>query len=127
MSFSHNTTDPTGYLALDKSHKLIILAFRGTAIKDDSHADFNASLVPVEDVLCEGCSAHGGFLSYRKSIQGHITAKIQNATAEYPDYDLTVVGHSLGGAVATLAGTFLRKANYTLDLVSVRNLPPSRG
>lgn len=69
--------------------------------------------------------AHGGFFSYWKSIEDHITAKIHDATAEYPDYDLTVVGHSLGGAVATLAGAFLRYKNYTLDLVSVRTLPPS--
>lgn len=34
----------------------------------------------------------------------HINPHVEKLVAEYPDYQVTLVGHSLGGAVAALAG-----------------------
>lgn len=42
---------------------------------------------------------------------------VETAVDDYPDYDLVVVGHSLGGAIATFAATQLRNAGYTASLV----------
>ncbi|KAL6706917.1 hypothetical protein ACN47E_005060 [Coniothyrium glycines] len=59
---------------------------------------------PADPPKCENCTVHTGFysswLNTRKVILPHVT----EALNKYPDYKLVLVGHSLGGAVATLAG-----------------------
>ena len=42
---------------------------------------------------------------------------VESATATHPGFQLVVVGHSLGGAIATFAATQLRNAGHTLALV----------
>ena len=42
---------------------------------------------------------------------------VETAVADYPDYDLVIVGHSLGGAIATFAAAQLRNAGYAATLV----------
>jgi hypothetical protein len=44
-----------------------------------------------------------GFLSSWKNTRDVIVPDVTLAMAKYPDYQLTLVGHSLGGAVAALA------------------------
>ncbi|KAF2810012.1 alpha/beta-hydrolase [Mytilinidion resinicola] len=59
---------------------------------------------PADPPKCTNCTVHTGFytswLNTRKEILPHLTEAINN----YPNYTLTLVGHSLGGAVAALAG-----------------------
>ncbi|OCL08275.1 alpha/beta-hydrolase [Glonium stellatum] len=59
---------------------------------------------PSKPPKCSNCTVHTGFytswLHTRKEILPHLT----RAIAAYPNYTLTLVGHSLGGAVAALAG-----------------------
>jgi hypothetical protein len=59
---------------------------------------------PAHPRKCENCTVHTGFYSSwlhtRKVILPHLTDAIE----KYPGYKLTLVGHSLGGAVAALAG-----------------------
>ncbi|KAJ5129151.1 uncharacterized protein N7515_005190 [Penicillium bovifimosum] len=109
----HSTTGPTGYIALDHTRQLIVLAFRGTISKHDSEIDFKINLSKID--ICEGCLAHEGFLEYWQAVEDQATSKLKQATQEYQDYRLSVVGHSLGAAVATLAGASLRK-HFTLDM-----------
>ncbi|KAI9927592.1 hypothetical protein MW887_003211 [Aspergillus wentii] len=117
----HNANDPTGYLAVDKTNNLIILAFRGTASRDDGLADINIGPVKVDDV-CKDCYAHKGYWQYWSTVADEVLPSIENVTATYPDYTLTVVGHSLGGGVATLGATVLRNAGYDLDLYTFGSL-----
>lgn len=59
---------------------------------------------PADPPKCDNCTVHTGFysswLNTRKAILSDVTAAID----KYPSYQLTLVGHSLGGAVAALAG-----------------------
>ena len=63
--------------------------------------------VPVPD-LCPCCAAHHGFweswLGQRKPVL-HILTRLH---AQNPDYRIAIVGHSLGGAIATLAAGDIR-------------------
>jgi hypothetical protein len=113
----HNGTGPTGYIALDHTKKLIILAFRGTVSENDGNTDFSFFFTPIEDV-CPGCRAHKGFWGYWSSVADQVISQLHSATENHKDYGLTLVGHSLGGAVAALAGTVLRQKGFTLDIVS---------
>lgn len=47
---------------------------------------------------------------------------VDGARAAYPNYAIVSTGHSLGGAIATLAAAGLRTAGYGVSLVSTDGL-----
>lgn len=114
----HRTDNATGYIALDHTRKSIIVTFRGTITEADSKADFDIVGKTHVPEFCEHCYAHNGFWKYWKSAEEQVVSRLKQATKEYPEYSIAVAGHSLGGAVATLAGTALRQKGFTLDIVS---------
>lgn len=52
---------------------------------------------------CKNCTVHAGFLTSWRNTRCTVLPHVEKALAEYPDYQVTLVGHSLGGAVAALA------------------------
>jgi len=105
--------DSCGYVALSHAPSLprIIVAFRGTYSIANAIADL--SLTKQEYVpytsrgpqeKCEGCRVHSGFYESWTQTEAIIGDIVDGLVREYPDYKLTLVGHSLGGAVAALAG-----------------------
>ncbi|KAK8216730.1 hypothetical protein M8818_001693 [Zalaria obscura] len=111
-------SDSCGYIALAHSptNPRIIVAFRGTYSVANTVVDL--STVPQEyqpypgneegddkdAPRCHNCTVHTGFSSSWNITAAHILLDIEAAIATHPDYKLTLVGHSLGGAVAALAG-----------------------
>ena len=77
---------------------------------DDTTSDFlsprqnGEDPPPADPPKCDNCTVHMGFyrswLHTRKAILPHVTEALE----KYPNYKLVLVGHSLGGAVAALAG-----------------------
>ena len=52
---------------------------------------------------CTGCTVHAGFMASWRQTRQHINPHLEELIKIYPDYQLSLVGHSLGGAVAALA------------------------
>jgi Lipase (class 3) len=52
---------------------------------------------------CENCTVHLGFMTSWKNTRCIIIPHIEKAKVAYPEHQVTLVGHSLGGAVAALA------------------------
>ncbi|CAI7578791.1 unnamed protein product [Penicillium manginii] len=105
--FSNTTlTDTAGYIALDNTNKAIVLAFRGSYSVRNWIAD--ASFFYTDPKLCDGCSAELGFWSSWTNVRDPISKILNETVTENPDYELIVVGHSLGAGVATLAAADLR-------------------
>ena len=52
---------------------------------------------------CSNCTVHAGFMSSWRNTRCIVVPHVEKALALYPDYQVTLVGHSLGGAVAALA------------------------
>lgn len=57
----------------------------------------------VETSRCDNCTVHAGFMISWKHTRPHVTPQLEELVKQYPGYQLTLVGHSLGGAVAALA------------------------
>lgn len=56
------------------------------------------------DPKCQNCTVHQGFHTSWINTRKAILPDIQKQIQAHPDYALHLVGHSLGGAVAALAG-----------------------
>ncbi|OJD32772.1 extracellular lipase [Diplodia corticola] len=116
-------SDSCGYVALSRppSAPRIILAFRGTYSLTNTIVDL--STVPQEyipypgsddgdddddapdakPIKCTNCTVHSGFYQSWINTRQVILPHVAEAMEKHPDYKLTLVGHSLGGAVAALA------------------------
>lgn len=77
-------------------------------------SSFIFTFVPCD--LVDGCLVHLGFKTAWDEISEAVFEGVATAKQDHPDYKIVVTGHSLGGALATLASGYLRKSNYTLDM-----------
>src|SRR5215472_8340606 len=91
-----------GYFAYNDSHAL--LAFRGTEADNnqDKAADAEIDRTPEADAL-----VHSGFKRYLDSVWGQVAQFVAGYRANRPQQNICITGHSLGGALATLAFTRL--------------------
>lgn len=112
--------DSCGYVALSNppSAPRIIVAFRGTYSVSNAIVDLSTvpqEFVPYPDTddgtaadsehssRCSNCTVHSGFYTAWRNTRTVILPYITKAIEDNPGYRLTLVGHSLGGAVAALA------------------------
>ncbi|KAJ5514855.1 hypothetical protein N7463_004407 [Penicillium fimorum] len=110
-------SDSCGYIALSHTptSKKILLAFRGTYSITNTIIDLSAypqAYIPYQDpdqtTPCENCTVHAGFMRSWLHTRTEILPQISAVRQQYPDYPITLVGHSLGGAIAALAGLEMR-------------------
>ncbi|KAI9738707.1 MAG: hypothetical protein M1834_008212 [Cirrosporium novae-zelandiae] len=115
LEFEHqDSTDVAGYVALDETNNYLVVAFRGSSSIRNWITDLTFGLTDTD--LCDDCQAHSGFWDSWESARGDILSSIESAIDDYSGYTLVVTGHSLGGAIATLAAAELRNAGYTAAL-----------
>ncbi|KAI6371238.1 hypothetical protein MCOR25_004010 [Pyricularia grisea] len=108
------STNIAGYLALDSKRKNIVLALRGsTSVRNWIT---NLTFIWSSCSFVTDCKLHTGFAKAWSQIQTDVLATIASAKAQNPDYTVVVTGHSLGGAVATIAGVYLRQAGYPVEV-----------
>lgn len=107
---SSTATDTAGFIAVDDTNKAIVLSFRGSYSVRNWIAD--ASFPYTNPGLCDGCEAELGFWSSWKVVREDIESQLKDAFSKNSDYDLVVVGHSLGAAIASLAVADLRGKGY---------------
>lgn len=85
-----------GFIIQSESH--VIIAFRGTSTTTDWISDAMASQVKCKFVDDAG-QTHRGFTNIYRSARKSILSVLEDLS---PDKILTITGHSLGGALATL-------------------------
>jgi hypothetical protein len=104
----------TGFVATDTTNQLIVLSFRGSRSIRNWITNFVFPTVPT--TICPTCLASQGFWGSYLEAQKSVLAAITTAKAQYPDYKVVATGHSLGGALASLAAGVLRSQGITVDL-----------
>ncbi|KAJ5611539.1 hypothetical protein N7528_008644 [Penicillium herquei] len=114
-------SDSCGYIAVshEAGAERIIVAFRGTYSITNTIIDLSAipqAYVPytgdeepepegeTASHKCENCTVHAGFLQSWLNTRSTILPVLSETKLKYPNYEISLVGHSLGGAVAALAG-----------------------
>jgi hypothetical protein len=95
-------------LATNDTTKMQILAVRGTSNVENAIVD--AAFVLVPDNL-SGIDIHQGFLLSARDIYLSVQPEIN------PDYEITTIGHSLGGASALILAMMLDAQGYKVGEV----------
>jgi len=114
----------TGYVAIDKTNDLIIVAFEGTPGLTSAEFIDNLELDRTDTSICgdadtnDSCEVHSGYLEAWEDVESLVAAALVSATAKYPTYKIIFTGHSLGAAIAAIATAVERNAGYVIDLYS---------
>ncbi|KAM3547390.1 hypothetical protein MY1884_009586 [Beauveria asiatica] len=119
-----------GYAATSPSKKHIVVAFKGTDPMSfvDVTTDLTKNLVAAKMYTnffrsnlfpaCARCSIHNGFMRAFSSLRAELeqTLRAELAKPGQESYRVVITGHSLGGAVATVAAPYLRARGIACDL-----------
>jgi len=84
----------------------IIYSFRCTENVANYFEDFSYLQVPFSH--CKNCKIHVGFLEAWKSIESKVHSTAKSLLAAYPNAKIISIGHSLGGAIATITALELQ-------------------
>lgn len=117
-------TDTQAAIFKDDNAKELILSLPGTASAQDFITDF--SFVPLNQTTAAGCTdcrVHGGFYVAWRSIADAVTAALADLQTANPSYSTIITGHSLGGALATLAYTDLKAAGVPIKIAYTMGSP----
>ena len=112
--YSSLLTDVTGYIAVDTTRSLTVLAFRGSKSVRNFLADADFPQVPTD--ICAGCTADQGFWDSWLEARSGILATLMATHARYPSSSVVVTGHSLGAAIAEIATAEIKKLGTPVDL-----------
>lgn len=96
------------YVAVDDSKKSVILALKGTLTIEGALKDVRSSYAKVT-VWGKEYEVHGGMWKAAQELIAFpsLLAQISQELNANPDYQLVVLGHSLGGGVAVLVAALL--------------------
>lgn len=74
----------------------------------DVVANVDTTLKRTIEPKCRNCTVHSGFWTSWKNTRPYVVPHLNVLHQKYPHYELDLVGHSLGGAVAALASLELK-------------------
>ncbi|XP_008447247.1 uncharacterized protein LOC103489737 isoform X1 [Cucumis melo] len=112
---------PGYYIGVDTRKKLVIFGIRGTHTVYDLITDIITT--SDRDVTFEGYSTHFGTSESAQWFLQNEIGMIRRCLEKYQGFRLRLVGHSLGGAIASLLAVMLRKKSkkelgFSPDIVS---------
>lgn len=99
-----NSTSPTQPPSMPKQshrHRILDLIPRPRFLRSK---EITAQEDPKPKPTCHNCTVHTGFWTSWQNTRSLVIPHLEYLREKYPDYELHLVGHSLGGAVAALAG-----------------------
>ena len=104
---SDSETDLQVGITISEKNKRLNVIFRGT----ESYTDWKYDLMVTKRRLEKNIYVHNGFYQqlFRNNNFDKIKSKLLNLLKENPDYEINIVGHSLGGALSVLYGYLLSK------------------
>ncbi|KAH6688996.1 Alpha/Beta hydrolase protein [Plectosphaerella plurivora] len=105
-------------VAVDHARRAIVLSIRGSANVRNWITNLQFTFSSCSD-LAKNCKVHNGFGDAWAEIRTTVLDAIRTTRAANPTYSIVTTGHSLGGAVATIAAAYIRKVENTpVDIYS---------
>ncbi|KAJ3324468.1 hypothetical protein HDV06_006879 [Boothiomyces sp. JEL0866] len=108
-SHENYLTGAAGYVGYNDDHQSIIVAVRGTANIQSAVQDIQLWQTPADmggftnSKAPSSALIHQGFKNTYLDLQPTIQSALSALVARYPSYNILFSGHSLGGAVVSLA------------------------
>ncbi|OHF02786.1 lipase [Colletotrichum orchidophilum] len=113
-TFSGLVSGLEGFVATDPVRKNIVIAIRGSSNVRNWITNL---LFGFDDCdFVDDCKVHTGFANGLDEIRDSLLASVKSAKAANPSYTIIATGHSLGGAVVTIAAAELRRDGYPVDI-----------
>ena len=100
-SFSNSVGDLQGFTGYSSTLGGIVLAFRGSSNIQNWIINLSTNMVAYPN--CNGCKVHNGFYAGWNLAKSLVNGQIQSLRALYRNTPIYITGHSLGGALASLA------------------------
>ena len=99
----------------------ILISFRGTESTRDCLSDINITRVKMDLPITKNRPlVHWGFLRQFRSVETQLSINIWNYIRyNNKDITITVVGHSLGGGLASLAALYFTECYYNIPIKCV--------
>ncbi|KYK54234.1 hypothetical protein DCS_06191 [Drechmeria coniospora] len=107
--FSGTVFDVNGYVSVDHQRKEIVIAFRGSWSARNWIWNFVAAWSDCP--YARECKVHTGFYTTWRVVSDGVTSVVQQLMKKFDAYKVVTTGHSLGGALATIAAVELRYFN----------------
>ncbi|KAF9461464.1 alpha/beta-hydrolase, partial [Collybia nuda] len=111
-AINESSSDTQGFIARDDGRKEIVLSFRGSTSAWDWLTNFQIVETPfiVANISGPaGVMVHTGFLTAQAPLLRITIEDVQSQLVGHPKYSVVTTGHSLGGALSTLAGITLKQ------------------
>lgn len=104
-----------GYVAHVPATNTIVVSFAGTDPISITNWMSDLDFQFVDYSRCGGCKVHRGFLLAYQSARDEVRSLVAAAKKQHPTAAVAITGHSLGGALATLA-----LADFLADGIAVQ-------
>ena len=101
----------SGFVAVSDEEKAIAVAFRGTEHFKQLITQILRILTEPKMSFAAGGKVQGYFLDAFKVVWNDLEESFKDQTKKYSSYKIWVTGHSLGGALASLASSLIMHEN----------------
>lgn len=105
--FRDNSSKLQGYAGYSVDRGIVVV-FRGSDNIENWITNLKAKQIDYS--RCTNCKVHDGFYLAWQALQNTVYLQVQELRNQYSTASLSVTGHSLGGAIATLAAVDLKQA-----------------
>lgn len=114
---------PAHYIVVDHAERAVVLVVRGSLDLSDVLTDLQVQPSRREEgLLGRGC--HGGMARAALCLAEAHEGLLRRALREHRGYRLQLVGHSLGGGIASFAALLLRRRLRGVDVRAFAFAPP---
>ena len=100
----------SGYVAVSHALKVIVIAFRGTVGRQQMLLEILETLLLPAERFCGG-KVQAYWKKSFETLWQDMKPKVKSLVSSNPSYKIWVTGHSLGGAMASLASVWLAYYN----------------